>query len=394
MATIQKQWLCVEARALATELKIYLRVSHRQAKGFLDGHCVKVAGKVISKHGHRITAGDHIEVSYDPERSYAVIPPKSKIQAIPYETLFEDKHLLFINKDAGMLTVPSEKPNEPSLADQITDHYRRRGFTRFELFIVHRLDRFTSGVLVFAKTAEALFALKKIFNLHRLQRIYKAILVGELPENQGTLRDHLIEQVKTLKMKVVTSKAQTQGAKEAITHYRVIERLPGHTVLELRLETGRRNQIRVQFANRGFALLGDQVYGQPSDLLDRQALHAEVLGFLHPITQTQVTVTAKIPRDMNQALEHLRNERRLQRAQSGITGEEGIFHPKITKEQKTKRVQRMKKFNERSFASSDRTPRSPSRVTGAGRPRKSSGPRKSSSGKSDSSSRFSRFKKK
>jgi 23S rRNA pseudouridine1911/1915/1917 synthase len=328
-------------------------ISHRQAKGFIDCHCVTVNGEVSEKHGHRLKAGDTVKVAFDPEQTYEVMPPARKLQAGPFENLWEDTHLLFVYKPAGLLTVPTEKAGEPSLAEAITESYRRRGFKRFELYIVHRLDRFTSGVLVFAKTPEALHGLKKHFELHRLQRVYCAVLVGELPENSGTLAGHLIEHAKSLKMSVATArkgpgggKRMPPGAKEAVTHYRVIERLPGHTVVEVKLETGRRNQIRVQFADRGFPLLGDQVYGVESPLLDRQALHAELLGFKHPVTEEQVTVTAPMPADMEAALKALRNQARIVRAATGVKGEEGIFQPTESRDHKLKRVARAKRFGE------------------------------------------------
>ncbi|HCZ32247.1 MAG TPA: hypothetical protein DHV93_01515, partial [Holophagaceae bacterium] len=325
-------------------------ISHRQAKGFIDGRCVTVNGEMIEKHGHRLNPGDTVKVIFDPELTYDVLPAARKLQAGPFETLWEDNHLLFVFKPAGLLTVPAEQGGEPSLAEAITESYRRRGFKRFNLFIVHRLDRFTSGVLVFAKTPEALHGLKKHFELHRLQRIYYAVLVGELPENSGTLAGHLIEHAKSLKMSVATprkgpggGKRMPAGAKEAVTHYRVIERLPGHTVVEVKLETGRRNQIRVQFADRGFPLLGDQVYGTESPLLDRQALHAELLGFKHPVTEEQVTVTAPMPADMEAAMKALRNQARMHRAVSGVKGEEGIYQPTETRDHKLKRVARAKR---------------------------------------------------
>ncbi len=348
MARLKKQWSATESIALAAEIKKTLSISHRQAKGLIDGRCVLVDEEIIQKHGHRLIVGQVIRVDYDPERVYELIPTRSKIDATPFETLFEDKHLLFVNKPAGLLTVPSDNAKDSSLAEQISNHYRQRGFRRFELYIVHRLDKFTSGVMVFAKTPEGLNGLKKLFNLHKIQRIYKAILVGELPENSGTLRDQLMEQAKTLRMKVIKGKSPTMGVKEAITHYRVIERLPNHTVLEIRLETGRRNQIRVQFADRGYPLLGDQVYGQESPLINRQALHAELLGFTHPVTGQQITVISKSPYDINRVLELLRNQRRLHRAEIGIQGDTGIYKPHITDTQKKKRVDRMKKFQEQT----------------------------------------------
>ncbi|MCE1204392.1 MAG: RluA family pseudouridine synthase [Holophagaceae bacterium] len=401
MARIEREWQAEqEGSALASELHRIMVISHRQAKGFIDCNCISVNGEIVQKHGHRLKVGDTVKVTFDPEQTYEVLPPERKLKAGPFETLWEDNHLLFVFKPAGLLTVPAEQGGEPSLAEAITEAYRRRGFKRFNLYIVHRLDRFTSGVLVFAKTPEALHGLKKHFELHRLQRVYFAVLVGELPENSGTLAGHLIEHAKSLKMSVAKErkgpgggKRMPAGAKEAVTHYRVIERLPGHTVVEVKLETGRRNQIRVQFADRGFPLLGDQVYGVESPLLDRQALHAELLGFKHPITEEQVTVTAPMPADMEAALKVLRNQARLVRASTGVKGEEGIFQPTESRDHKLKRVARAKRYEDRdevpnrparprrdegeerprrSFGSSDR-PARPRREDGDERPRRSFG---------------------
>ena len=376
MARIEREWQAEhEGAALASELHKVMVISHRQAKGFIDGRCVTVNDQLAEKHGQRLKVGDKVKVAFDPEQTYEVLPPARKLQAGPYEALWEDTHLLFVFKPAGLLTVPAEKPGEPSLAEAITESYRRRGFKRFNLYIVHRLDRFTSGVLVFAKTPEALHGLKKHFELHRLQRVYFAILVGELPENSGTLAGHLIEHAKSLKMSVATvrkgpggGKRMPAGAKEAVTHYRVIERLPGHTVVEVKLETGRRNQIRVQFADRGYPLLGDQVYGVESPLLDRQALHAELLGFKHPVTEEQVTVTAPMPADMEAALKALRNQARIVRASTGVKGEEGIFQPTESRDHKLKRVARAKRYDEQEGAPA--RPMRPRREDGNARPRR------------------------
>lgn len=338
MARSNKQWT-VEAAgaALAGELHRILEISHRQAKGLIDSGCVKVNGQAPSGHGHRLAAGDAVAVAFDPETRYRTLPPARKLEGEPFRILWEDEHLLFVDKPAGLLTVPAETGSEPSLADALADHYRRIGIKRQPVYIVHRLDRWTSGVLVFAKSPEALRGLKTLFEAHRLHRIYHAVLVGELPENSGSLFSKLVEHQKSLKVKVTGGQ---KGAKHAITHYRVLERLPGHTVVEVKLETGRRNQIRVQFADKGFPLLGDQVYGATSPLIDRQALHAELLGLRHPVTDAQVTVSAKAPADFDAALKALRNSRRVQRAAEGVIGEEGIFKPKITKEHKAERISR------------------------------------------------------
>ncbi|MGA2079020.1 MAG: RluA family pseudouridine synthase [Holophaga sp.] len=350
MARKNETWTVAQAgTALAAELHSHLVVSNRQAKGLIDAGCVAVNGQPALSHGLRLQAGDSLEVAFDPDRVYTALPGPRKSTETPVEILWEDRHLLFVDKPAGLLTVPAEKHNDPCLAEAITDLYRRRGFKRFHLFIAHRLDRYTSGVLVFAKTPEGLNGLKRIFDEHHLRRIYIAVLAGELPENAGTLTDKLVER-KSLKMSVVPegSKAMhdLKGAKLAVTHYRVLERLPGHTVVEVKLETGRRNQIRVQFAERGFPLLGDRVYGTPSEHIDRQALHAELLGFRHPVTGEAVTVTAPMPADMEKVLKALRNVRRVVRAEAGVTGEEGLYKPRITKARKVARRQRAERYSE------------------------------------------------
>jgi 23S rRNA pseudouridine1911/1915/1917 synthase len=373
MSRTHETWKVTEpGHALAAALHGHLEVSHRQAKGIIDADCVTVNGQPALNYGLRLQAGDEVAVAFDPDRVYAALPRPSRTADTPFEILWEDRDLLFVNKPAGLLTVPAEKHNDPCLAEAITDHYRRRGFKRFQLYIAHRLDRYTSGVLVFAKTPEALNGLKHIFDEHHLRRVYIAILVGELPENAGTLTDKLVER-KSLRMSVVRtgSKApgDAKGAKLAVTHYRVLERLPGYTVVEVKLETGRRNQIRVQFADRGFPLLGDQVYGAPSEHLDRQALHAELLGFRHPVSGETVTVSAPLPADMERVLKALRNARRVVRAEAGLTGEADLYKPKITKERKTSRRIRAERFTEAAPG--------PAR---SGRPRKPAGAPKDAAG--------------
>ena len=350
MARLDRAWKAEkEGAALATELHRVLEISHRQAKGLIDAGCVKVNGEEARAHGLRIKSGDQLLVDFDPATSYQPLPRPSRISDTPFELLWEDNDLVFVNKPAGLLTVPAEKGNEPTLADALTDSYRRRGIKRVQLYVVHRLDRWTSGVLVFAKTPEALHGLKTIFEEHHLQRVYKALLDGELPENSGTLTGRIVENPKSLRMHVVKPRAggaQPRGTKEAVTHYRVLERLPGHTLVEVKLETGRRNQIRVQFADRGYPLLGDQVYGRTSELLDRQALHAELLGFKHPVTGDAVAISAPLPPDMDGVLKTLRLRQRITRAEAGKQGEAGIFRPRITEERKQDRIRRSKRFTE------------------------------------------------
>lgn len=362
MARLKRSWNAeADGRALATELHQILEISHRQAKGLIDAGCVEVNGQAARSHGLRLALGQEIKVDFDGDRAYQPEARPSRSADTPFDLLFEDRDLVFVNKPAGLLTVPAEKGNEATLADALTEHYRRRGQKRVQLYVVHRLDRWTSGVLVFAKTPEAMHGLKALFEEHKLQRVYKAILVGELPENSGTLSGRVVENPKSLRMRVIQPRqgdTRPHGSKEAVTHYRVMERLPGHTVVEVRLETGRRNQIRVQFADRGYPLLGDKVYGEPSDLLDRQALHAELLGFRHPVTEDAVSASTPLPEDMESALKALRLKQRLKRAEAGKTGEEGLFRPRITEARRQDRIRKSKRFGEAAEAG-ERDPRGP-----------------------------------
>jgi 23S rRNA pseudouridine1911/1915/1917 synthase len=348
MGQEKKIWKLEKAGvAISGEIHRTLGVSHRQAKGLVDARCVTVNGEMVKNYGQRLKEGDEIVVDFDTDTTYHEMPHPSKGYDSDVNILWEDKHLVFLDKPSGILSVPTETSDDTSLADALAEHYRQKGIKRPRIYIAHRLDKFTTGVMVFAKTPEALNGLKDLFKEHDINRIYRAILVGELPENSGSLHDKLVERTNKLRMAVVakrTGQAKPQGTTSAVTHYRVIERLPGHTGVELKLETGRRNQIRVQFAERGYPLLGDQIYGSSSPLLRRQALHAELLGFRHPVTEETVTVQSELPRDMETALQSLRVRRRVNRAKEGLKGEEGIFKPRITKERIQGRVMRAKRY--------------------------------------------------
>ncbi|MCL1894564.1 MAG: RluA family pseudouridine synthase [Holophagaceae bacterium] len=375
-----KSWSAeVGGVALSGELHRILGVSHRQAKGLIDSGCVNVNGELARVYGARLGAGDEVVVNFDAETNYNQVP-RRKISDSVIKILWEDSHLVFVDKPAGLLSVPTEHSDDNTLADALAEHYRQTGIKRPHIYIAHRLDRYTTGVLVFAKTPEALNGLRDLFHDHQINRVYRAILVGELPENIGSLHDKLAERTRKIKMAVVAKRsgsAKPQGTKVAVTHYRVIERLPGHTVVELKLETGRRNQIRVQFAERGYPLLGDHIYGKTSPIIDRQALHAEILGLKHPITGENITVQSRIPEDMEGALKKLRATRRVARAKASIKGEEGIFKPKITKERKQERISRALRYAKdetppRRFQDSD-PPRRSAPSMNRGRPQPAKG---------------------
>jgi len=225
--------------------------------------------------------------------------------------LFEDDTVLVADKPVGMLVepLPNEEENEVTLLDLVGDHLR---FTaRARSFVVHRIDRDTSGVVLFAKTAPARAALKDQFERRTPERLYIALLQGRVEPPSGTWRDKLAWDRRRLVQK--RAHVRETAAKEAVARYRVVEQYRDAALVEVRLVTGKRNQIRVQAGARGHPLIGERVYsfgagtaGAEAPTLSRQALHAARLSFVHPTSGKRVTVTAPLPEDMRALIERLR----------------------------------------------------------------------------------------
>ena len=190
----------------------------------------------------------------------------------------------------------------------ISDHFRKR-----KPLVVHRIDRDTSGLVLFALRPDALGRLKGQFRRHEPERVYLAIVYGHPNPEQGTWRDHLVWDERSLIQKETHPKDPL--GKEARSDYRVLEWLEGAALIEVRLETGRRNQIRLQARLRGHTLVGEQRYTYGSDELrsipfKRQALHAHRLGFVHPLTEQPMRFELPLPADMQELLDRLRRGER------------------------------------------------------------------------------------
>lgn len=244
---------------------------------------------------------DRVRVNGSPERdAKRVIGPEDKVEvggraanAIDprVRILFEDADIIVIEKAAGLLTVPSESVQHET-AESFLNRYVGAPPADPRVRHVHRLDRDTSGVLVFAKNIWIRDRLQEMFAVHDMERIYVAIVYGKLKEPVGTFRSFLFED-RELRIRTV---AAGEGGKEAITHYRTIASGRRFSILELKLETGRRNQIRVQLADAGHPVVGDTMYGKGRDEdLRRLGLHAKVLSFVHPRTGARMTFTSEMP---------------------------------------------------------------------------------------------------
>lgn len=230
---------------------------------------VTVNGKPCNLAAARVDKGDAVEIG-------ARRAP-SRLQG-GLEVLFEDDHIVIIQKPSGLLTVATPGERERTvyfyLREYLQAHNRRQ-----RLFIVHRLDKFASGVLVFAKSAEVQEALQGIFSRHEIDRKYWAIVEGDVEKDRGTIRSRLAEN----RAMRVHSTSDASG-KPAVTHYRVLKRHGKFTALEVTLETGRKNQIRAHLSEMGHPIAGDRAYGSTRDPLRRLGLHAFALGFKHPVS--------------------------------------------------------------------------------------------------------------
>ena len=222
------------------------------------------------------------------------------------EVIFEDDSLIIVSKPAGMLSVSTGKGGETTAHAILSEHFGR-------VFIVHRLDRDTSGLLVVAKNDEAHKALSEELKYHGIVREYRALVVGGFSEDTGTV-DYPIGRHPVDRKKMAVIRDGKGSAREAVTHYEVLERFGNISYLALKLETGRTHQIRVHMSYTGHALLGDEVYAKnktqfeikhPS-LFDGQALHAKRLTLTHPKTGERMTFECSLPSNFERALEILR----------------------------------------------------------------------------------------
>ena len=259
--------------------------------------------------GSLLRCGDVVRVWMD--RPGSARRQRGPTDAGDLEILHEDDLLLVVNKPAGLLAVPLERKSEAASAyEYLETHLRPHGKRR--PLVVHRIDRDTSGLVVFAKTLRAQEQLKGQFKRRDPERVYWAVVYGHPQPAEGTWRDHLVWDSKTLIQKR-TREGDPYG-KEAISHYRVLEALPGASLVEVRLATGRRNQIRLQARLRGHTLIGERRYVYGPDSLrpvafSRQALHAHRLSFRHPADGRLLSFEAPLPTDLAGLLARLRRSR-------------------------------------------------------------------------------------
>ena len=305
--------LTIERTLLRERLDTYLRgkfpaVSRGAIQRLIEEGHIRVNGRSV-KPTHTPRAGEQVEVHWPEARPSEVQP-----EAMKLDILFEDAALLVLNKPPGLVVHPAAGHEEHTLVNALLHHCAGQlsgigGVARPG--IVHRLDKETSGCLVVAKNDETHLALSAQFASRKVEKLYHAILCGELPRDSGEIHAAIARHPSHRKRMAV----HDEGGREARTGYRVLERLRLATLVEAVLHTGRTHQIRVHFQFLGFPLVGDATYGNRQNqrletlagyTAPRQMLHAHKLAFIHPRTGKRLSFEAPRPEDFTDALSALR----------------------------------------------------------------------------------------
>ncbi len=275
-------------------------LSRRRARAAIEKGQVTVDGIRVREAGHPVPEGAAVE--WDPHRKAL---PRARC-SLPI--LHEDEHVLVIDKPAGLLTVPSGpgQRDEDTVLARVRDYVARLRPREAFAERVHRLDRNTTGALVFALSREARAGLIQIFRAHRIERRYLAIVEGEPPTNRGVVDAPIRDEWVSGRRAVAH---ESEAGKAARTRWQVRERLAGAALLEVDLDTGRQHQIRVHLAHVGLPVLGDRVYGRGTPARGtprRPMLHARRLAFAHPVSGERVAVESPLPADFTRVLSRLR----------------------------------------------------------------------------------------
>jgi 23S rRNA pseudouridine1911/1915/1917 synthase len=268
------------------------------AERLLETGTVLVDGRPLDK-SRRLSGGEELEFEPPQKQSVELEPEQMDLRIV-----YEDEHLMVVDKPAGLVVHPGSGHATGTLVQGLLDHDIAGGDAA-RPGIVHRLDRDTSGLMVVARSEEAHARLQKLIRSRALERHYAALVVGRPRSRTGRIEAPIGRD----RRDPLRHSLDTDKPREAVTHFEVRQLLPRHTLLDVRLETGRTHQIRVHLAAVDLPVAGDAVYGRPHELdLERQFLHAGRLAFPHPFTEERVDVESPLPPDLEAALKRARRE--------------------------------------------------------------------------------------
>lgn len=317
--------IVVDSGQMSIRIDIYLtqklgaKTSRTRIKYAAEADCIRVNDKPV-KVSYKIKPHDVITIVLPTPP-----PPECEPEYVPLDIIYQDEHLIVLNKPAGLVVHPGVGNYHGTLVQGLMWYFNtlpiKQG-NELRPGLVHRIDKNTSGLLVVAKTEIAMAKLAKQFFDHTIERKYIALVWGDVKQDKGTVTGNIIRSSHDRKIYTV-SKDSTQG-KHAVTHYQVLERFGYTTLLALQLETGRTHQIRVHMKHIGHTLFADDMYGGDSPLYGqqtqkykqfiqncfqicpRQALHAHTLGFIHPFTNQKMYFEQPLPQDMQMLIEKWR----------------------------------------------------------------------------------------
>jgi 23S rRNA pseudouridine1911/1915/1917 synthase len=248
-------------------------------KKLLKNGVVRINNKSVTLHSHPLKPGDVVETSF-----HSVNAAKA---GVPFPVLYEDQHIIVVDKPAGKPT--SSTDGSTSIQDIISEYLKRQSKGKIRAFVVHRLDKEVSGILLFAKSHDVMEAIKE--NWNETEKHYYALVEGIPGKAEDTIKSWLIED----KSQKVHSTHETANSKFAITNYRIIKRLDKYGLLDIKTDTGRKNQIRVHLSDIGCPIVGDRKYGASNDYVRRIRLHAYSLSFPHPVDRKTMTILSPMP---------------------------------------------------------------------------------------------------
>ncbi len=285
-----------------TKKEIY--PSRSQIRNLIAQGEIRVKGSSV-KPSYILKNGDVIDLALPENKEL-----KIKAEAIPLDIIYEDEYLVVVNKPADMIVHPAGKICSGTLVNALLHHCKDSlsgigGVIRPG--IVHRLDKNTSGLMVAAKNDFAHLDLSRQIKDHQVTRKYIALVQGNLKDDSGIIDAPIGRSLKNRKKMAVTTEGKSR---EAITHFKVLKRFSGYTLVEATLRTGRTHQIRVHLAFIGYPIVGDQLYGHRRQGLNihRQALHSCVLGFMHPSPKKYMEFSAPLPQDMQELIDYLEGD--------------------------------------------------------------------------------------